>query len=314
MATVIARRLGAAVVIFFLVSIFVFSLVLIVPGDPAIAVVGDTADVEYIAAVREELGLNDPILVQYGRWVGNAVQGDFGDSLISGQDVLEGLWVRIPATFSLMLVSVFFALVIGVPAGIAAGLKPDTLIDRAVSAMASLGVAIPNFWLGLLLVILFAINLGWLPAIGYSPFTEGPVDWLKSLLLPAFTLGTAGAAEIARQTRAGVADVHRREFVRTAYAYGLPTRRVVGRHVLRSASLPVVTVLGLQVARLLGGSVIIEAVFGIDGIGSFAVQGVIQRDFPVVQGMVLVVTLVVLVVNLLVDLSYAALNPRVRVS
>jgi peptide/nickel transport system permease protein len=312
--TVIARRLGAAVVIFFLVSIFVFSMVLVVPGDPAVAVAGELADPEYIEAVREDLGLNDPIVEQYVRWLDDALHGDFGTSLISGEDVVDGLLVRFPATASLMILSVGLALVVGVPAGLVAGLKPGSWIDRVVSVLATLGVAIPNFWLGLLLVMYFSLQLGWFPAVGYTPFTENPWEWFTGLVLPAVTLGTAGMAEIARQTRAGVVDVDRREYVRTAYANGLPERRVVGRHILRNAAIPIVTVLGLQVAHLLGGSVIIESVFGIDGIGRYAVNAVMQRDFPVVQGMVLFVTLVVLVVNLAVDLSYSALNPKVRVS
>jgi peptide/nickel transport system permease protein len=312
--TIIGRRLGAAVVIFFMVSVFVFSLVLIVPGDPAIAVAGEYADPAYIEALREDLGLNDPLHEQYVRWLGSALQGDFGRSLISGEEVVSGLMVRFPATASLMVLSVGLALVLGIPAGLAAGLHPGSLVDRAVSLVATLGVAVPNFWLGLLLVMYFSLQLGWFPAVGYTPFTESPVDWLRGLFLPAVTLGTSGMAEIARQTRAGVVDVNRREYVRTAYANGLPERRVVGRHVLRNAAIPIVTVLGLQVAHLLGGSVIIETVFGIDGIGRYAINAVMQRDFPVVQGMVLFVTIVVLIVNLAVDLSYSAINPRVRVS
>lgn len=314
MVTIVGRRLGAAVVIFLMVSVFVFSLVLLVPGDPAIAVAGEHADPAYIEAVREELGLNDPIPQQYVRWLGAAVQGDFGRSLTSGEDVMSGLFVRLPATASLMVMSVALALLLGMPAGMVAGLKPGSVIDRLVSLGATLGVAVPNFWLGLLLIMYFSIQLGWFPAVGYTPITENPYEWFRGLVLPAVTLGTAGAAEIARQTRAGVYDVYRREYVRTAYANGLPERRVVGRHILRNAAIPIVTILGLQVAQLLGGSVIIETVFGIDGIGRYAINAVTQRDFPVVQGMVLFVTVLVLVVNLVVDLSYSVLNPKVRVS
>lgn len=312
MLTTVVRRVGAAVLIFFLVSIFVFALVLIVPGDPAIAVAGEHADTEYIAAVRDELGLNDPILTQYSRWLGSALRGDFGRSLMSGEDVVNGLLVRFPATASLMLLSVGLALIVGVPAGMAAGLKPGSTIDRIVSLAATLGVAIPNFWLGLLLVMYLSIQLGWFPAVGYTPITENPYEWLRGLILPAITLGTSGAAEIARQTRAGVYDVYQREYIRTAYANGLPRRRVIGRHILRNAAIPIVTILGLQVAQLLGGSVIIETVFGIDGIGRYAITAVSQRDFPVVQGMVLFVTIIVLIVNLAVDLSYSIINPKVR--
>lgn len=314
MLTIIGRRLGAAVVIFLLVSVFVFALVLLVPGDPAVAVAGEHADPEYIESVREELGLNDPVPQQYANWLLAAVQGDFGRSLLSGEQVVSGLMVRLPATASLMILSVGLALIAGVPAGMAAGLRPGSVVDRLVSFGATLGVAIPNFWLGLLLIMYFSIELGWFPAVGYTPITESPYEWFRGLVLPAATLGTAGMAEIARQTRAGVYDVFQREYVRTAYANGLPERRVVGRHILRNAAIPIVTILGLQVAQLLGGSVIIETVFGIDGIGRYAINAVSQRDFPVVQGMVLFVTIIVLVVNLLVDLSYSLLNPKVRVS
>ena len=306
------QRLVAAVVVFFLVSLTVFSLILIVPGDPAIAVAGENADPAFIESVREDLGLNDPILEQYWRWLSGAVQGDFGESLVTGQDVLEGLWIRLPATVSLMVVSLAVAVLVGLPAGIIAGLRPGSLVDRFVSTLASVGVATPNFWVGLLLVILFSVNLGWLPAIGYTPLSEDPWDWLRNLILPGVTLGSSGAAELARQTRAGVADVRRREFIRTAHAMGLPQRSIVGRHILRNASLPVVTVLGFHVAYLLGGSVVVESVFGIDGIGKHAITAATQRDFPVVQGMVLLVTVIVLLVNLAVDLSYSLLDPRTR--
>lgn len=314
MLTIVVRRLGATAVILLLVSAMVFSLVLLVPGDPAAAVAGEHADPEYLATVREQLGLNDPIYLQYWHWLTDALRGDFGTSIVTGENVLTGVWERLPATASLMLLSVLLALVLGVPAGLLAGLKPGSVFDRLASLVATLGVAIPNFWLALLLITYLSLELGWFPAVGYTPITESPGEWIRGLVLPALTLGTAGVAEIARQTRAGVVDTARREYVRTAYANGLPERRVVGRHILRNASIPIVTVLGLQVAHLLGGSVIIESIYGIDGIGSYAVTAVTQRDFPVVQGMVFFVTMVVLVVNLLVDLSYGLINPRVRVA
>lgn len=314
MLTIVVRRLGATVVILLLVSAMVFSLTLLVPGDPAAAVAGEHADPEYLAAIRDQLGLNDPIYVQYWQWLTDAVRGDFGTSIVTGEQVLSGVWDRLPATASLMLLSVLLAIVLGVPAGLLAGLRPGSVFDRLASLGATLGVAIPNFWLALLLITYLSLELGWFPAVGYTPLTESPGEWFRGLVLPALTLGTAGVAEISRQTRAGVVDAARREYVRTAYANGLPEHRVVGRHILRNASIPIVTVLGLQVAHLLGGSVIVETIFGIDGIGSYAVGAVTQRDFPVVQGMVFFVTIVVLVVNLLVDLSYGLLNPRVRVA
>lgn len=308
----ILRRIGAAVVIFFLVSLMVFSLVLLVPGDPAAVVAGENADPAYIESVREELGLNDPIVVQYWDWLSNAMTGDFGSSIVTGQSVMSGVWERLPATASLMLFAVALALLVGVPAGLVAGLRPGSIFDRIASLGATLGVAVPSFWLALLLIVYLSLDLGWFPAVGYTPITDNPADWFRGLVLPAVTLGTAGIAEISRQTRAGVVDTTRREYIRTAYANGLPERRVVGRHVLRNASIPIVTVLGLQIAHLLGGSVIVETIFGIDGIGSYAVTAVTQRDFPVVQGMVLFITIVVLVVNLAVDISYGFLNPKVR--
>ncbi len=314
MLGMILKRLGAAVVIFFLVSLMVFSLVLLVPGDPAAVVAGENADPAYIEALREQLGLNDPIVVQYWDWLSGVFTGDFGSSIVTGESVIDGVWQRFPATASLMVFSVALALLIGVPSGLLAGLKPGSIFDRLASFGATLGVAVPNFWLALLLIVYFSLDLGWFPAVGYTPLTESPSEWFRGLVLPAITLGTAGVAEISRQTRAGVVDITRREYIRTAYANGLPERRVVGRHVLRNASIPIVTVLGLQIAGLLGGSVIVETIFGIDGIGSYAVTAVTQRDFPVVQGMVLFVTIVVLVVNLAVDISYGFINPKVRAS
>ncbi|MAT04227.1 MAG: peptide ABC transporter [Acidimicrobiaceae bacterium] len=312
MLNMIMRRLGAAVIIFFLVSILVFALILLVPGDPAVAVAGENADADRIEAIRSQLGLDDPIIVQYWNWLTDALTGDFGNSLVTGESVISGLTERLPATASLMILSVSLAVIGGVPAGLLAGLRPGSVFDRGASVLATIGLAVPSFWLALVLIMFFSLDLGWFPAVGYTPFTENPWNWFLGLTLPAITLGTAGMAEIARQTRAGVADTSRREYVQTAYANGVPEHRVVGRHILRNASIPIVTVLGLQVAGMLGGSVITETIFGIDGIGSYAVQAVSQRDFPVVQGMVLFVTIIVLIVNLLVDISYGMINPKVR--
>ena len=312
MASVIVRRLAAAVVIFVLVSMMTFALVLLVPGDPAATAAGDSATPEQILAIREQLGLNNPIWQQYANWIGGVLHGDFGRSLTTGEDVLAGLWSRFPATLSLMAMSLLIALLVGLPVGLIAGLRPGSLLDRLVSGIAILGIAIPNFWLGLLLIIVFALQFGWFPSIGYVPLSQDPVEWLRSLVLPGLTLGLGCAAEIARQTRTGVIDVSSREYVRTAYANGLPEHRVVGRHILRNASIPVVTVLGIQIAHLLGGSIIVETIFGINGVGRYAVEAVIVRDFPVVQGTVLFVTIVVLIANLAVDISYSYLNPKVR--
>lgn len=312
MLSLLARRVAALVPLLFLVSVLVFGLVVLVPGDPASAILGDGATAEQVEATRQAMGLDEPLPVRYAEWVGGALQGDLGTSLFNSYSVTEAILSRLPVTVSLIGLALLFAVVVGVPAGILAGYRKGSTTDRVATLGASLGVAVPNFWLGLLLLLLFAIQLDWLPATGYVPLTEDPVSWLSHMLLPAVTLGSAGAAELTRQMRASMAGVLEHDYIRTVRAKGLRAPRVVLKHGLKNAMIPVITVTGLQVSRLFGLSVIIEQVFGLPGVGTLAIEAVFKRDVPVLQGIVLFVTVLVLLVNLLVDMSYGYFSPKVR--
>lgn len=308
----LARRLVALVPLLFLASVLVFGLVVLVPGDPATAIAGDGATAAQIEATRQALGLDRPLPVRYVEWVGGAVRGDLGTSLFNSYSVSAAIRSRLPVTLSLMGLALAVALAVGIPAGVFAGARRGSGADRLTTVGASVGVAVPNFWLGLMLLLLFALKLDWFPATGYVALTADPVGWLRHLVLPAVTLGAAGAAEITRQMRASMADVLQQDYIRTVRAKGLSRSRQVLKHGLKNAMIPVVTVTGLQVSRLFGLSVIIEQVFGLPGLGSLAVEAVFKRDVPVIQGVVLFVTLVVVSVNLLVDLSYGYFSPKVR--
>lgn len=312
MLKLILRRLIALIPLLAIVSVLVWALLLLIPGDPAIALAGETATPEQIAAVREDLGLNDSIPVRYWDWVSGVVQGDFGTSLFTSYAVKDAIFDRLPVTLSLVGTSFVLSMAIGIPAGVLAAVKRGRLTDRALTVGTSVGIAVPNFWLGLLLVTFFSLRLGWFPSGGYIPITESFIGWADRMVLPALTLALAASAEIGRQMRAGMIDVLERDFIRTHRAKGLPTRKVIGRHAMKNALMPVVTVAGLQVARLFGLSAIVEQIFSMQGIGQLAIDAVFKRDVPVIQGIVLMVTLMVVFANLVVDISYGFLNPRVR--
>ncbi|MBN9733941.1 MULTISPECIES: ABC transporter permease [unclassified Pseudonocardia] len=314
MLGLLVRRLAFTVPMLVVVSFCVFSLIVLVPGDPAVALAGENPDPAQIAAVRERLGLDDPFLLQFWNWFSGVVQGDLGQSLFSSQPVSEAVFSRLPATLSLALLSLAVALVLGVTVGVVAAMRPGSRLDRVATFAASLGVAVPYFWVGMILVLLLAINAAIFPAVGYVPLTENPLQWFLHLVLPATALGLAPAAVIARQTRAGMTGVLREDYVRTATAKGLPPARVVGRHALKNAAVPVVTAFGLEASRLIGGTVVIEQLFALPGLGSLAYTSVFARDFPMVQGVLLVVAALVLLINLLVDLSYGYFDPRIRQS
>lgn len=308
------RRLLVAVPLLVVVSFLIFSLIVLVPGDPAVALAGLNPDPAQIEAVRERLGLNDPFLVQYWRWLTDAVQGDLGESLFTSQTVWTAIIARLPTTLSLALLALVLAIVLGVAVGSIAGLRPGTWIDRVATVSASVGVAVPYFWVGMVLVLLLAINNPILPAVGYVPLTTDPVEWFRHLVIPAVALALAPAAVIARQTRASLATVMSEDYVRTARAKGLSPARVVGKHALKNAALPVVTVFGIEANRLIGGTVVIEQLFALPGLGQLAYQAVFSRDFPVVQGVLLVAAMMVLLINIFVDVSYGYFNPRIRQS
>lgn len=312
MAKLAIRRLAMAVPLLFAVSVMVFMLVPLIPGDPAVTISGENATDELIAQNRERLGLDRPLAERYLDWAGDALTGDLGTSLFNDRRVTDELIRRLPVTLSLAGLALVFGIVVGVTLGMVAGLRPGRPLDRIAVLVASLGVAVPNFWLGLLLVIFFAISLGWLPATGYVPLTESPWEWFRSLILPGIALGTAPAAELTRQVRAGLADAMRRPYVQTALAKGLRRRKVIVKHALKNTGVTILTVLGIQASVLLGASVVVEQVFGLPGIGAYTVAAVLNRDMPSVQGVVLSAAVIILVTNLLVDLLYGYFNPRVR--
>jgi len=276
-----------------------------------VALAGQNPTPAQIAAVRADLGLNDPFLMQYFTWLGGAVQGDLGESLFSSESVNSAIVSRLPATLSLAFSALAMAAIVGVLVGVVAGLRPGTLVDKAATIGASVGVAVPYFWVGMVLVLLLSIDNPIFPAVGYVPLTQDPWEWAQHLALPAASLAIAPAAVVARQTRAAVATVMTEDYVRTAEAKGLPRLRVVGKHALKNASLPVVTVFGIEANRLIGGTVVIEQLFAIPGVGQLAYSSVFSRDFPMVQGVLLATAALVLMINLLVDTSYGYLNPRI---
>ncbi len=315
MAAFVGRRLLALPVLLLLITFLVYSLVFLLPGDPARSIAGGlNAPEEQVEEVREELGLDDPLLVQYGRWVKGIVTGDLGESLFSARPVAEELQTRFPVTLSIALGAVFLAVLIGVPVGILAGTRPGSLVDRIVTFGSSLGVAIPDFFLATVLVVFFAVERDWFPSIGYVGITEDPVEWARHLVLPWIALGVSSAATLSRQVRGAMIDVLEQDYIRTARAKGLPERRVLGRHALKNALTPALTVVGIQFAYLLGGTLIIETIFSLPGIGTYLIQAVITLDLPVIQGVTLLVAVLFVFMNLLVDVLYGFLNPKIRLS
>ncbi|WP_131104576.1 ABC transporter permease [Ornithinimicrobium sufpigmenti] len=312
MSKFLLTRLITTLPVLLIVTFVVFGLVLLIPGDPAVTIAGPDATTEQVAAVRERLGLNDPVLIQYWNWLVSAVQGDLGTSLFTSRPVARSIADSLPVTLALTAAAVLVSLVIAIPLAIVAALRQGSWIDRLASLGSSVGIALPSFWLGMMLVLLFSINLGVLPATGYVPLADDPGQWARHLILPAITLGVAAAAESARQLRGSIIEVMKQDYVRTARAKGLQGWVVIGKHVMKNASVPLVTVLGVQITFMLGGALLVEQVFGIPGMGMVAINAVTQRDIPVIQGIVLIAVLVAMIVNLLVDVTYGFLNPKVR--
>ncbi|WP_134322236.1 ABC transporter permease [Cumulibacter soli] len=308
----IGRRLLSAVITLVIVMTITFLMLHMTSGDPARAAAGPDADEATVAEARERLGLNKPLYAQYFLWAGNVLQGDFGRSFVQGRDVMDIIMDRLPVTASLILLSLVFAIVISVPLGIIAATRRGRLTDRFAVVASSLGIAIPDFFLGLLLVLGLAVSIPMFPATGYVEFTADPVGWYQHLVLPAITLGTGVAAELTRHIRASLGDVLELDYIRTATAKGVGRRSVVFKHGFRNASMPVVTVMGVQISRLLGSTVVVETVFNLNGLGSQIIKSILERDIPVVLGIGIFSAFVVLIVNLLVDLSYGWLSPKVR--
>ena len=311
-ARYLIRRLASTVPMLVMVGLITFLLIHITPGDPAAVVAGDNATAEAIEAARKRLGLDQPFLVQFWHWLVAVLHGDLGTSFTSGKPVTELIAERLPITLSLTAGAVLVGLLISIPLGVFAAMHRGSWADRLTILGTSLGIAAPEFFIGLLLVLVIALEWSLLPATGYTPFAEDPVDFFARLALPSITLGLGVAAEMARQVRGAMIDVLARDYIQTARAKGLSTFSIIVKHGLKNAAIPVVTVLGLQVRRLLGGTVIVEQIFAMNGVGQLAVRSVFLRDLPVLLGVALTTAVVVLTINLLVDMSYGYFDPKVR--
>ena len=312
MLSFILRRLLIALPTLVLVSIFVFTLQKLLPGDPALVLAGEERDPETLAFIREKYHLNEPILYQYLYWVGGLLQGDLGISLRTNQPVLTLIADKLPVTIQLAVMAMIIAMVIGIPAGILSAVKKGGPVDYIANFLALSGLSIPNFWLGIMLILLVSVNLGWLPASGYESIFVDPVRSLETMIMPAFVLGTALAATLMRHTRSAMLGVLKADYVRTARAKGLSERIVVIKHAFRNALLPVVTLGALLFGELLAGAVLTEQIFTIPGFGKLIVDAVFTRDYAVVQGVVLCTAAGFLLMNLIADLLYFLLNPRMR--
>jgi peptide/nickel transport system permease protein len=312
MLSYVLRRLAIAIPTLLLVSILVFSLLKLLPGDPAIALAGEERDPAVIEYLRRKYSLDQPLYVQYGKWLAGIVQGDFGLSIRTRLPIGEMIAQKLPVTIQLSVMAMILATLIGIPAGIIAALKRGTAADYGVSIIGLAGLSVPSFWLGIMLILLFAVTLGWFPSGGYVAFFDSPLDNLRHTLLPSLVLGTAAAAIVMRHTRSAMLQVLKQDYVRTARAKGLKERIVVVRHVLRNSLVPVVTMSTLHLGELLSGAVLTEQVFGIPGFGKMIVDGVFSRDYAVVQAVVLCSAALFLLMNLLADIAYVILSPRLR--
>src|SRR5215212_1974128 len=312
MLAFLAKRLAAIIPTLFLVSVGIFCLQQLLPGDPALALAGEDADPTVIAHLREKFHLDEPIPVRYMYWANGVLHGDLGESVRIQKPVTELIMEKLPVTIQLAVMALTIALVIGISAGIASAVLKDTVWDYIANIFALWGLSTPNFWLGILLILLFAVHLGWLPASGYvSPF-EDPWGNLQAMILPAFVLGNAIAAVLMRHTRSAMLQVLSTDYVRTARAKGLSERVVVLKHALRNALTPIITLGALELGTLLSGAVLTEQVFTIPGFGKLIVDSVFNRDYAVVQGVVLVTATAYMLLNLLADIAYFAVNPRLR--
>jgi len=312
MAELILRRLLSAVPVLLLVTLISASIMQLVPGDPALVIAGTNASDAEVQQVRRALGLDRSFGVRLLEWYGGLLRGDLGQSLLLNRSVTDAILERLPVTLALAGFALALTVAIGVPIGVIAALKANTIIDQAVLVVALIGVSVPNFWLSLMLIVCFGVWLDVLPAGGYTPFADSPLGWVRSLILPGISLALLQIGLLARITRATMLEVLRQDYVRTARAKGLPMRMVVGQHALRNVMVPVVTVIGISFGLLLSGSVVIETVYSIPGMGRLLATAIFSRDYPVIQGGLLVTATVLVLLNLVVDLLYAVIDPRIK--
>lgn len=309
----LATSLTRALMLFFMVSMAVFALSNLLPGDPAVALAGESATPEVIDAIRKQLGYDKPWLVQYLDWLVKVFQLEFGQSLFMGVTVESLIIDRVPPTVSLTLFAISVAIVFGILAGVAAATHRGQMTDKVITALSTIGIATPNFWVGMILIIVLSFGLEIFPSTGYTPFTEDPLEWLMHIVLPGTALGMALGAELQRQTRSSISDVLSQDYIRTARAQGLSRAEVLWKRALKNGSGPLLTVIGFQIAILMGGSVVVEKVFSIPGMGTLMIEAVFSKDLPVIQAVVLLNATFVIIINLLTDVAYKILNPKVRI-
>lgn len=308
----IVRRIITTIPVMAFVALFVFSLLYIAPGDPAAIIAGDQASPADVERIRASLGLDRPYLVRFGEWFFRVVQGDLGTSIFTSLPVTQLIAQRIEPTVSLMVLTLILAVSIAVPLGVVAAWKAGTWIDRGVVAFAVFGFSVPVFVIGYLLAYTFALKLDWVPVQGYTPLSQGLWPWFKNLVLPSITLGTVYIALIARITRATMLDVLQQDYIRTARSKGVAQNSILFLHALKNAAVPIITIIGIGVALLIGGAVVTESVFAIPGLGRLTLDAILRRDYPVIQGVVLIFSFVYVLVNLIIDLIYTLVDPRIR--
>lgn len=311
MWSAITKKLLSLIPLLFTISIILFLLITMLPGDAALTIVGEGSSLASVESAKERLGLDQPLHIQYIGWLTKVLHGDLGNSYISNQPVAQKLLERLPVTCELALIALSIATLIAIPMGVLSAVRRNSPLDNVTGVLSMLGIAIPHFWLGMLLILLFSVSLNWLPASGYVPFASNPAQNLKSMIMPALCIGVSYAASLTRQTRSAMLDVLDMDYVNTARMKGLRESAVIGKHALRNALIPVITVLAMQLGRLIGGTVVIETVFVLPGIGKAIIDGITMRDYPVVMGFVLAVAVFIVIVNTIVDLLYILLDPRV---
>jgi peptide/nickel transport system permease protein len=310
----IIKRLIAMLPVLVLVSLIVFTIIHLTPGDPALIMLGEEATPQALTALRHELGLDQPLLVQYLVWLSHVLRGDLGRSIRTNQPVIEAIMQRLPVTLELTILALIISMVVAIPAGIISATRRNSASDLISTTLALLGISMPSFFLAILLIFVFSLKARWLPPMGYTPFQKGVWENLRGMILPAITLGAAAMAIVARLTRSTLLEALQQDYIRTARAKGLREQAVIYSHALKNAMIPITTILGLQIGFLLGGAVITETIFALPGVGRLVVASIFERDFPLVQGVVLFLALMHLVVNLIVDLLYAYLDPRIRMA
>jgi peptide/nickel transport system permease protein len=308
----IVRRVLATIPVMAIVALFVFSLLYIAPGDPAAVIAGDQASPADVERIRQGLGLDRPFLVQFGTWVWQILHGNLGTSIFTNMPVAAMIAQRIEPTFSLMAITLVLTILVAVPLGVVAAWKAGSWVDRTIMAFAVFAFSLPVFVVGYVLAFVFALHFEWLPVQGYTPLAAGLWPWLQNLILPALALGSVYIALIARITRASMLEVLQQDYVRTARAKGLDTRNILFVHALKNAAVPIVTVIGIGIALLIGGAVVTESVFAIPGLGRLTIDAILRRDYPVIQGIVLLFSFLYVLVNLLVDVTYTLVDPRIR--